>query len=401
MKEKMKLLFLTRKFPFPPVDGESLHLSSFYKSLSKSVPDIDILSFNTSKHYFDPDSIPANENPYKNIWLVDLDNRVKPIDAFCNLFSKQSFHISRFISRDFEEKLALILSQNTYDLIVFESIYLDPYFSIVKKYSNAKVIIRAHNVEYEIWERVATNTKILLLKIYIKYLASKLKNYELANINRYDLLIALTERDLEIYKSNGLKIKSCVLPAGIEGEKYTPLKLILDKKLKVSFLGSLDWIPNIEGLKWFIEKCWSNTAIKENTIELHVAGRNTPGWIYKYSGENIIIHGEIPDSREFINSCPVMIVPLLSGSGMRLKILEAMALGRVIITTSLGLEGINAKDGQEVLIADDQSGFIEKLLFCKDNFEAMKEISTGAREFFIRNYDIDTVVEKFLKIVQE
>ena len=397
----MRFLFLTKKFPYPPIDGESLLVSSLNSTLKKKGHDIDILSFNTTKHFFDPTNFPAIENPYTNIWLMDLDTKIKLADAFFNLFSKQSFHISRFIRRDFEEKLKQILTENFYDYIIFESIYLDPYFGMVKKYSEAKLILRAHNVEYEIWERVAKNTRILPLKIYLNYLASKLKKYELANVNNYDLLIALTERDLGIFKNNELKTKNCVLPAGIDGEKYFPEDLNKEEKLKISFIGSLDWMPNSEGIKWFKEKCWNDPRIKENNFELHIAGRNTPEWIYNYTEPNIKVHGEVPDSRAFINSCPVMIVPLLAGSGMRLKILEALALGRVIITTSIGLEGINAEDGKEILIADDENRFVEKLLYCKNNFDAMKEISAKAMEFFVRNYDLNKITENFLEVIKK
>lgn len=134
---------------------------------------------------------------------------------------------------------------------------------------------------------------------------------------------------------------------------------------------------------------------------MHIAGRNTPLWIYKYQNKNIKIHGEVPDSKEFLNSCPVMIVPLLAGSGMRLKILEALALSRIVITTSIGLEGIDATDGKEVLIADTDEEFIEKIRFCKHNFEALQQISANAAKFFEDNYKLEIIVDRFLNKITE
>lgn len=397
----MKFLVLSKKFPFPPIDGESLLVSGFNNTLKSKGHEIDILSFNTIKHFFDLKNFPENQNPYSNIWMVYLDNRIKPVDAFKNLFSAQPFHITRFIRKEFEEKLTVILKNNNYDFILIESLYLNPYFDVIRKYSSAKIILRAHNVEYEIWQRLSVTSKNLLLKPYIKYLTGKLKKYELAKIAAYDLLCTLTKRDLDIFISGGFKGVSLIVPAGIEGKDYKPAEIKNKDILKISFIGSLDWLPNSEGIQWFIDKCWNKSHISDNTLELHIAGRNTPLWIYKYQNKNIKIHGEVPDSKEFLNSCPVMIVPLLAGSGMRLKILEALALSRIVITTSIGLEGIDATDGKEVLIADTDEEFIEKIRFCKHNFEALQQISANAAKFFEDNYKLEIIVDRFLNKITE
>ena len=392
----MKFLILTKKFPYPPVDGESLLVSGFNKALKSRDHDIDILSFNTSKHYYEIENLPADQNPYSEIWLVYLDNSFKPTEAFKNLFSRQPFHITRFINNEFKEKLEEILINKRYDFIILESIYLHPYYETIRKNSAAKIILRAHNVEYEIWDRLTKTSKQVLLKPYLKYLTAKLKKYELANIVSYDFMCTLTKRDMDTFQANGFEGDSFILPAGIEGGYYKPSEIKNEHCLKISFIGSLDWLPNSEGIKWFIEKCWNNPLFSYNSFELNIAGRNTPQWMYKYQKNNIIIHGEVDNSQNFINSCPVMIVPLLAGSGMRLKILEALALGRIVVTTSIGLEGIDATDGKEVLIADTPDEFIEKLIFCHDNFEIIKQISANAVLFFENNYKLENLIDQFL-----
>lgn len=392
----MKFLVLTKKFPYPPIDGESLLVSAFNSVLKSRGHELDILSYNTIKHFFDLADMPGNLNPYSNIWLVYLDNRVKVKDAFINLFSTKPFHITRFINKEFEEKLTEILQKNYYDFIIAESLYLHPYFDVIRKFSSAKIIMRAHNVEYEIWERLIKTSKNLLVKPYIAYLNRKLKKYELTHISDSDLLCTLTKRDLNKFITGGFRHNSLIVPAGIEGENYKPAEIKNDPILKISFIGSLDWLPNSEGIQWFIEKCWNKSLYSDNTLELHIAGRNTPQWMFKYQNKNLKIYGEVPDSKEFLNSCPIMIVPLLAGSGMRLKILEALALGRIVITTSIGLEGIEAQDGKEVLIADNPEEFIEKINFCKNNFEAIQKISVNAVEFFDCNFKLEKIVDRFL-----
>ncbi len=392
----MKFLQLTKKFPYPPYDGESLLISNFNKILKKNVEVLDLLTFNTIKHYFDIKKYPQEENPYNNIDEVFLDNRIKPVDAFVNLFSKIPYNISRFISGEFENKLKDILKNNSYDYILMESVFLLPYVKTIKKYSNAKIILRSHNVEYEIWERIAKNSRNIPLKLYTLYLAKKLKKFELTHINKIDILVTLTDRDLKKYTKNGYNGKSMIVPAGIISE-IKPQKIDIKDNLEVSFLGSLDWMPNIEGLNWFIKNVWKEIIKDMPGSRLHIAGRNTPDTIKQMQNQNLVVHGEIPDSKIFLNSYPIMIVPLLSGGGMRLKIMEALALGRVIITTSLGTEGIDAKDEKDILIANTPKEFIDKIKFCYSNPEKLNKISKNAISLFQNRYNLNQMVESFLE----
>ncbi len=393
----MKILQLTRKFPYPPIDGESLNLSGFNAVLREEGHTIDLISFNTIKHYFDVEQLPQKANHYRKIYDVYLDNRIKALEAGLNLFSSLPFHVTRYITEVFKSKLLEVLSENKYDLILIESINLIPYYEIIKDNSDAKIIYRAHNVEYEIWERITQNESNIVKKAYLGYLTKKLKRYELDRINQFDTILTVTQRDLERYQDNGFKGKGIVVPAGIRGEHYMPTVLNNSNPIKISFIGSLDWIPNIEGLQWFFDKVWKIYIEHSPNAELHIAGRNIDKSVFKMESKNVIIHGEVPDAKAFLNTFDVMIVPLLSGGGMRLKILEGLALGRIVITTSLGLEGIDAVDGEEVLIADSADEFVEKLQFCENNNDKLLEISQKATALFKNKFDSRTIVQNFVK----
>ncbi len=394
----MRFLQLTKKFPYPLYDGESLLISDFNKILKNKVDKIDLLAFNTIKHYYKISNLPDIDNHYNNINEVFLDNRIHPVAALKNLFSVIPYNISRFIQKDFNEKLTSILQENSYDFILMESIFLLPYVETIRKYSGAKIILRSHNVEYEIWQRIAKNSKNFLLKIYITYLAKKLKKYELKSIKNIDYLVTLTKRDLDKYRLSGLDGKAMVIPAGIIFENIQE-KIKFDDKLELSFIGSLDWMPNIEGINWFVKNVWKKFTIQYPQSVLHIAGRNTPDSVYKLENKNIIVHGEVPDSKRFLNSFPITIVPLLSGSGMRLKILEALSLGRIVVTTTIGLEGIDALDRQHVLIADTPEQFIEKMEFCIQNKNMLPQISHNAISLFREKYDLEQTVSRFLNFI--
>ncbi|MFZ1702860.1 MAG: glycosyltransferase family 4 protein [Saprospiraceae bacterium] len=382
----MKILQLCKKFPFPLKDGESIAVTYLSNALYEQGCEITLLSMNTTKHFTDLSSLPPDFNHYKAIYVTPLDNKVRAFDAFKNLFSNDSYHVSRFISKDFEDKLIELLKNEKYDVVQLETLYLAPYIDIIKKHSKALVTMRAHNVEFEIWERIASNTTFLPKKWYLKYLTEKLKKFELGRLNDYDYLIAVSERDLKKFKNLGYKNGAMASPIGLNLGNYVNLKPAKTFN-SMCFIGALDWMPNLEGLEWFLDKAWPMISMRFPNIEFHIAGRNTPSHLKDFHQKNIMIHGEVDNAIDFINQHSIMIVPLFSGSGMRVKILEGMALGKIVITTTLGKEGIEAIHGEHLLIADNPAAFVEAIEFAQSNPEMMSAISKNAIQFVEDFYD--------------
>lgn len=401
----MRILQLSKKFPYPLKDGESIAVMNLSKALNKLGCEVTLLAMNTTKHFCDVSSVNGSFKHYKSSYYTELDNTLKPKDAFLNLFSKESYHISRFVCPKFRNELIRLLKENTYDIVQLETLYLAPYIPIIRKYSKAFVAMRAHNVEHEIWERVTRNTSNLPKKLYLKYLTEKLKRYEIKQLNNYDLLIAISEKDLQTFRKLGYKNKGIVTPIGLSTEEYSPNPLTYKKEISLSFIGSLDWMPNLEGLSWFLDNVWDGLLKKYPNLKLHVAGRNTPKTLINSRYKNVKVYGEVNDAKRFINSHTIMIVPLLSGSGMRAKILEGMALGRVVLTTQLGLEGINAKHKEEVLVANSAEDFIEALSYCYESNGSLIKIGKSAKKLADKNYDnIKTAVsliKEYNKVVKK
>jgi len=199
----MKILQLCKKFPYPLKDGESLAVTYLAKAMHELGNEVTLLSMNTSKHYFDVAKLPKQFNHYKQIHTAFIDNQLKAKDAFMNLFSKQSYHITRFFSKEFNEKLIALLKSETFDVIQLETLYLAPYIDTIRQHSKAKISLRAHNIEHEIWDRIAFNTSNVFKKGYLRYLVKKLKRYEVEQLSKIDLLVPITDRDLKIFRKLG------------------------------------------------------------------------------------------------------------------------------------------------------------------------------------------------------
>ncbi len=383
----MRLLQLCKKFPYPLKDGESIAVMNLSRALHDLGCEVSLLAMNTSKHFCDVSSVNGSFKHFKTAYYTELDNTLNVKDAFLNLFSSESYHISRFVCPDFTKQLITMLKENTYDIIQLETLYMAPYVPIIRKYSKAMIAMRAHNVEHEIWSRVAQNTTPFLKKIYLKYLTNKLRRYEIKQLNNYDLMIAISQKDLDTFRSLGFKNTGLVTPIGLDTSVYKPDNRSYKKEISLSFIGSLDWMPNLEGLKWFLDNVWDQLLRKYPNLKLHVAGRNTPATLINAKYKNVKVYGEVEDAKKFINRHTVMIVPLLSGSGMRAKILEGMALGKVVLTTQLGLEGIDATHKEHVLVADTAQQFVEALDYCYRSNGSLSKLGKNAQQLVIKDYD--------------
>lgn len=395
--QRMKILLLCKKFPYPLKDGESIAVHTLSLALSKLGCEVSLLAMNTSKHFYRKSSYPKEADHFHRIQTVAVDNRIKIGAAFLNLFSEDSYHISRFVSADFTAALTKILREDSFDIIQLETLYLAPYVSTIRQHSQARISMRAHNVEHEIWERISSHTTNGIKRWYLHHLTRKLRRYETKCLQEYDLLLPITQRDLRYFRQLGCEKPAVVTPIGIRSEDF-PLAMPLSNKApSISFIGSLDWMPNLEGLEWFIQRVWPQLHKNFPDLELHIAGRNTPHSLLQLKKPNIYVHGEVPDSASFIHKHSMMVVPLLSGSGMRAKILEGMALGKVVISTSIGLEGISATHRQDVLVANTPDQFVESVSFALKTAERLTHMGVQAQRFVFENYDSQNIARRVIE----
>lgn len=393
----MKILLLTKKFPYPLKDGESQAIHGLSKSLAELGCEVSLLAMNTSKHYFADAELPAAMAHYREVRTVNVDNELAPLDALKNLLSGTSYHISRFNLPEYHAALTKWLLAESFDVVQLETLYLSPYVSTVRKHSDAQVVMRSHNVEHEIWERITSNIRFAPKRWYLRHLTGQLRDYERQHLNQYDLLLPITKRDEKRFAGMGFRGASHVLPIGLDTPCGDPRYDSYGRPLSLHFIGSLDWMPNLEGLQWFLNDVWPAVQRRFPDLEFHIAGRNMPPAISELRMKNIVIHGEVESSCDFVAAHSVSIVPLLSGGGMRAKILEAMSLARVVISTSIGLEGIEAKHRRDLFVADTPEQFIEAIADCLLRGRKLERIGRAAAVRFHKKYDRRVLAERLLE----
>jgi glycosyltransferase involved in cell wall biosynthesis len=303
------------------------------------------------------------------------------------LFSKNPYIAERFNIKAFRKVLSTLLRQESYDIIQMEGPYPGQYMDTIRSESGAVVSLRAHNVEHLLWERKALYEKSKLKKWYLVNMANRLRRYESELASQIDILIPISKFDETCFRELGFNKSSVTIPTGLSIENY-PLTQ-LPSEPSIFFIGALDWLPNQEGLKWFLENIFPQLLSQLPNLKFHVAGRNAPAAFEKFLNHpNISYHGEVKDALVFIRSYRVMVVPLLSGSGIRIKIIEGMALGRPVVTTSAGIEGIEIDGDKNVAVEDDPYRFSDQIVkLLSDPREAESKI-VETRNFISRNFDI-------------
>jgi len=162
----------------------------------------------------------------------------------------------------------------------------------------------------------------------------------------------------------------------------------------------MDWMPNQEGIRWFLEFVWNKIHRKNPHATFYLAGRNMPEWLRRLQQPGVVVVGEVADAHEFMRSKTVLVVPLLSGSGIRIKIIEGMACMRPVLTTSIGAEGIEYTDAENVMIADTPDAFIEKAQKLIDSPALCEEIGKAAHHLIMNRYDTKKIIAELTDFYQ-
>jgi len=346
---------------------------------------VTLLSINTRKHHRHADEIAAHQPPGLRLEYANRDTGITVWNALTNLLSKQAFQVSRFYFEAFAERLQKLLQEDDYQWVQLEGLTMAPYLPVIRRHSRARVCLRAHNVEHEIWARHRRHENHLLKKSYLALQNRRLRKLEYATVRECDALVAITERDRSIMAVWPEAPPSLALPTGLDSRRYEPRPG--PYRYDLGYLASFDWLPNQQGLRWFMAEVWPLLHRKAPDLKLALAGRGMPGDFKTFAGNGVQLLEKVPDSVAFIQSCQVMMVPLLAGSGMRIKIVENMALGKATVATRVGAEGIKVEPDTNILLADTPEDFARQCLRLLRDTPFRQKVEQAARNTFEEYYE--------------
>jgi polysaccharide biosynthesis protein PslH len=396
----MKILILCNKSPWPKQEGGPIAMYSMINGLILAGHTVKVIAANTNKYRVDPETIPADFKKNTKIEYVYIDLSIKLGGAAFNFLTARSYHISRFHTKAFEQKIIEVLKANTFDIVQLETLQMATYLDIIRKNTKAPVVLRAHNIEHKIWQRIAENCENPVKRIYLNHLYKALKRFEVGILNKIDGVIAITPVDARNLDRLSHSTNIISIPFGINLDTL-PSDPVQPSEASLFHIGSMNWFPNEEGIRWLITEVWPHLSQRLPQVELHLAGRYMPEWLSKITLPRVVVEGEVPDVWEYMQKFSIMVVPLFSGSGIRIKIVEAMAAGKAIVTTVIGAEGINYENGQDMIIAKDAKSFSDAIFrLCMDK-DLRDKLGKNARALIAREHDNTKLMQKLTAFYSE
>ena len=305
-----------------------------------------------------------------------------------NLFSPFPYSVAKHYTRRFRKKLGNLLSTGDFDLLHCE---WTPYARYLQSAGDIPSVVSAHNIESQIWQRRAERSPSMLSRMFFRMQAWKMQRFERNALSRCSSVTAVSDLDVQQFKAWGIHSARSV-ENGVDIDFFSTSQAIAASPLEVLFVGSLDWFPNQDAVRFFVEEIFPLIKIQKPAAQLTVVGRRAPeslaSWMRR---EGVTLLSEVPDVRPCYTRAALAIVPLRIGGGTRIKILEAMSMGKPVVSTSIGAEGLAVKDGTQVLIADTPAEFARAAVSLMSSEELCRKIGQDGRKLVLERYSWDRI----------
>lgn len=400
----MKILQICHKTPLPAIDGGCIAIHNITQCLLDSEGvEVKVVAVATPKHPYVVSAFSKSYLERTRFESVFIDTTPHKLEALKTLFTGKSYQISRFYHKNMVAKLTQILKNETFDIIHIESIYMAPYIPLLRKYSKAKILLRLHNIEHQIWERLSENERNPIMKLAYRVNAHQLRRVERKILHEVDGYMSISAPDYQYFHETTPTVPGDVIPFGINVDDYDMEDddYIATDHPSLFHLGSMNWSPNVEGILWFLDEVWPEMLAVHPSLTFTLAGHDIPDSIRNRHDQNVTVLGAVPNANEFMTDHDIMIVPLLSGSGIRIKIVEAMALGRVVITTSIGAEGLDVQDGKHLFIANTPEEFVAVVNKCVAMPDLCSIISENAQHYISVHHNNAVIARKIIDFYQK
>jgi len=407
----MKILFLAPRLPYPADTGGKIRTLNILKQLA-DFAEIDLVCFSFRK---DDAGISRQLRRQVRVNVHLVPHREPNWEEKIRLlfFDTRPFPVAKYFSPAMKARIRTLTAQCVYDAVHFDHIHMAQYRQELK---NIPAVVDEHNVEYRILERCAQVEKNRVRKLIYARQIEKTQEYERAAVAACTACTAVSSDDAETLRAlTGSKTNVRVVPNGVDTEYFTPqatrhtshatshkphttrhtsletgdMPHDTGRTAHIVFTGSMDWLPNDDAMRFFIKDIFPLLKTQKPDIILDIIGKGPSAKLRRLARRDSFINitGRVDDVRTFIAAAAVFIVPLRIGGGTRLKILEAMAMAKPVVSTTLGAEGIAYTEGKNILLADQPADFAQKILDLLRQPKTAHKIGEKGRELVLQTYD--------------
>jgi glycosyltransferase involved in cell wall biosynthesis len=391
----VKILFVTPYLPTPPRFGGQRRMHGLMSELARR-HDVSVLSF------VEPgdeavESVRATRDYCRMVVTVPspiLNHGVmtKRFAQFRSLLSVHSYECRIHRKRAMQRALDRLLASEGFDVMQFEFSQMAMY-DVQASPRPPRLCLDEHNIEFDVLRRTAEADVSLVRRAYNAMNWRKLRVEELRAWRRFDGCAVTSARDERLLASHAPGARTAVVPNGVDVDSFSPMPTATEPDT-VLFFGAINYYPNSEGLLFFLRSAWPELKQIRPSVRLRVVGPKPPASIAGWRDPSVEIVGYVDDVRTHIARAAVVIVPLRIGGGTRLKVLEAMALGKAVVSTTLGAEGIDARHEREILIADDAAGLARQIARVLSDQALARRLGDSARSLVVQRYSWRSSVER-------
>ena len=319
----------------------------------------------------------------------------RSLDYARRFFSETPYAVSRFTAPQVRRLISPWISERRFDVAVCD--FLASALNFPRQLDTPTALFQ-HNVETILWQRRTEQQMRWTDRVVSKIEYSKMRRFEPAQVRRFHHVIAVSEADREVMRSMVEALRISVVPTGVDLGQYRYDSKAAPSGPLVAFTGSMDWVPNIDGVEFFCKEIWPRVLEKVPEARFRIVGRDPHPRVKKLASSSVEVTGSVPSIIDHLREAAVFVVPLRIGGGTRIKIYEAMAVGKATVSTTVGAEGLDVRHDRDILLADDPGGFSEAVVSILQQADLRRRLEAAAAATAAR-YDWSVITEKFVEVL--
>jgi sugar transferase (PEP-CTERM/EpsH1 system associated) len=395
----VKILFLTPQVPYPPRKGTALRNWGLISGLAKD-HELALLSFVETGQR---EPLEKALSDISRVSTVQVPLRKTSSRVFDMLRSKLPDMALRLASQEFSRELTEWLDRERFDVVQVEGIEMAPYIPVIQAVQpGALIVFDDHNCEYLLQQRAYAADRLVptrwLAAAYSLVQYRRLKKYEAQVCQAAHRVLAVSDQDAAALRSLVSGLRVTVVPNGVDVSFYGPHKDVPRAEGRpetLVFTGTMDFRPNIDAVLWFHQRVLPIIRERFPSVRFYIVGQRPHRRLDRLRDDPAVaITGSVSDVRPFIAEADVYVAPLRVGGGTRLKLLEALSMGKAVVSTRVGAEGYPVQEGRHLMLADSPLEFAEAVVALLHSPNRRASLGKAAREFVVRGYDWRLVVPK-------
>lgn len=396
----MRILNITNQIPYPVVSGAPLHSYNLLRRLARE-HQVWLAAFAGTPEQ--AEGITHMQGFCEGVETVSLlPSRAtdRPLDFFRYMLKGRPPDLRFTYSKELASKIGHLVSTVHFDVVLLEHTEMGLYLEALPPKLHNKTVWSLHDVDWIKYARISRLERKLARRLRLWLHSWMLRCWNPRYAERFGRCLTVSESDRRFLIKANSRLQVDVVPGGFDTEYYRPSKQEHNLPVLV-FVGNMKYLPNSDAMVHFCRDILPYIRRAIAGVEMWIVGINAPPEVKQLAGNGVHVTGRVDDVRPYYERSTVCVFPLRAGGGARLKILEAMALNRAVVSTSIGCEGRDFVDGEHLLVADSPEQFADKTILLLKDPALRERITAKAREFVVARYDWDIIAKHLIRILGE